>query len=171
MGAGRVSEGCQEGVPRVPGGCPKGAGDVSHQPSPQTRLRCHFKAPKHSQGYLYSSSPHPKSPLAWEEEEVGEQGDVAEEDKAGEQRICGELIGGELALCPGRFSFRWLCAGFCLCPGAGREHLPEHPLLPRLDRAARGTAGGIWGFTGRGTQPDLRLPQHVVATSPRSAGN
>lgn len=52
-----------------------------------------------------------KKPLGWEEEEDGEQGDVAEEDKAVERRICGKLMGVELALCPSKFSFPWLCAG------------------------------------------------------------
>lgn len=155
--------------PWVPEGCPKGAGDVSHQPSAQTRLHRHFKAPKHSQGYLYSLSPHPKSPLAWEEEE-GEQGDVAEEDKAGERRICGELIGGELALCPVRFLFRWLCAGFACAPARGGSMSLSIP--PCHGWTAQRGAGqaGVRGAQGRERSQSCGCPSMSRPRVPGAQG-
>lgn len=96
-------------MPGVSGVSPRGVRDVSYQTFLQILP---LKGSQHRQGYLHSLSAHPKRPSAWEEEEEeGEQGDMTEEDKAMRQRICGKLMGIELAVCPSKFSFPWLCAG------------------------------------------------------------
>lgn len=99
---------------------------------------------------------------------------MAEEDKAREWRICRELMGGELALCLGRFSFPWLCAGSSPLQRREGAFPPVSPPAPaglhgaELVRQASTGVRGAWG----GERSQSRgLPQHITATSPRRAGS
>lgn len=141
-----VNELCCVGQPHgpwVPGGCRRGAGHVSRQKSLLTQP---FKGSQAQPRVPALLSLHPKSPLAWEEE-GGERGAMAEEDKARERRICRELMGGELALCPGRFLLPWLRA-VSSAPQHGASISPSIP-AGEMDCAVGGmrrAAHQSWGL-------------------------
>lgn len=86
-----------------------------------------------------------------------------------EQRICGKLMGVELALCPSRFSFPWLCAGPSPEQRGSRMHpqlraVPQN-IMARECREPEFVALGPWAHSR--WQRDKAEENEVAALLPR----